>query len=310
MKIGFIYAGQGSQHQGMGQDFYLNNKFCHDFLDQLSSSDFNFKKIMFEKNDLLNQTAYTQPCMGAAAVMTTHMLNEYNIYPDYVCGLSLGEYSALFASGVFDSDTLINTLKLRGWAMKTAAKNIDCEMQAILGLDRSLLEEAVDEAASLGVVSITNYNCPGQLVISGERQAVKKAAELALEKGARKTVKLATSGPFHTKLLLPASQVLHNYFKTITFKPMRVPVVFNTLGKEKENESIPELLEKQVMSPVYFEDSIRYMIDQGVDTFIEIGPGKVLSGFVKKINRNVKILQAEDMKSLEKCKEEIYGSDK
>jgi len=181
-------------------------------------------------------------------------------------------------------------------------------MIAIIGLDRESLNEAVDEASNLGVVSIANYNCPGQLVIGGEAIAVTKASELALEKGARRAIPLNTSGPFHTKLLMPASLELKEKFASIEFKEMKIPVIFNSSAKELESDmSIAEMLEKQVMSSVYFEDSVRYMIEQGVDTVIEIGPGKVLSGFIRKIDKTIKTYQVEDQASLEKTLAGLKG---
>jgi len=163
------------------------------------------------------------------------------------------------------------------------------------------------QASSLGVVSISNYNCPGQLVVAGEKKAVEKVKELALENKARRVIALNTSGPFHTSLLKEASLALKERFKKETFHEMKIPVIFNTLGHEIEYQSIPEILEKQVMSPVYFEKSIRYMIDQGVDTIIEVGPGKVLSGFVRKIDRSIQLYQIEDMESLKKTVKALKG---
>lgn len=246
--------------------------------------------------------------MVAVAVVATKLLKENGINPDYVAGLSLGEYSALNAAGVLDDQTAINLVRFRGQAMEEAAAGIESKMIAIIGLDRDLLNEAVNEASELGVVSIANYNCPGQLVIGGEAKAVTKASELALEKGARRAIPLNTSGPFHTKLLEAASVKLKERFETVTFNEMKVPVIFNSTAKElAEDTTVAKMLEKQVMSSVYFEDSIRYMIANGVDTIIEIGPGKVLSGFVRKIDRKIKTYQVEDQASLEKTLAGLKG---
>ena len=215
--------------------------------------------------------------------------------------MSLGEYSALNAAGVLTDNDAIDLVRFRGQAMERAAAGIESKMFAIIGLDRELLNEAVNEAKDLGFVAIANYNCPGQLVIAGEVDAVTKASELALEKGARRAIPLNTSGPFHTELLAPASKELKEKFTTVTFNEMQIPVVFNSSAKELEpGTSIAKMLEKQVMSSVYFEDSIRYMISKGVDTIIEIGPGKVLSGFIRKIDKSIKTYQVEDQASLEK----------
>lgn len=307
-KIGFIYAGQGSQVVGMGKSFYDNYQVAKDVFDQIDL-DIDVKKLCFEGPiEELSKTSNTQPCMVAVAVVATKLLKENGINPDYVAGLSLGEYSALNAAGVLDDQMAINLVRFRGQAMEEAAAGIESKMIAIIGLDRDLLTEAVNEASELGVVSIANYNCPGQLVIGGEAKAVDKASELALEKGARRAIPLNTSGPFHTKLLEAASVRLKEKFKTVTFNEMKVTVIFNSTAKElADDKTIAEMLEKQVMSSVYFEDSIRYMIANGVDTIIEIGPGKVLSGFVRKIDRKIKTYQVEDQTSLEKTLAGLKG---
>ena len=307
-KIGFVYAGQGSQVVGMGKSFYDNYQVAKDVFDQIDL-DIDVKKLCFEGPiEELSKTSNTQPCMVAVAVVATKSLKENGINPDYVAGLSLGEYSALNAAGVLDDQTAINLVRFRGQAMEEAAAGIESKMIAIIGLDRDLLNEAVNEASELGVVSIANYNCPGQLVIGGEAKAVTKASELALEKGARRAIPLNTSGPFHTKLLEAASVKLKERFETVTFNEMKVPVIFNSTAKElAEDTTVAKMLEKQVMSSVYFEDSIRYMIANGVDTIIEIGPGKVLSGFVRKIDRKIKTYQVEDQASLEKTLSGLKG---
>lgn len=307
-KIGFVYAGQGSQVVGMGKSFYDNYQVAKDVFDQIDL-DIDVKKLCFEGPiEELSKTSNTQPCMVAVAVVATKLLKENGINPDYVAGLSLGEYSALNAAGVLDDQTAINLVRFRGQAMEEAAAGIESKMIAIIGLDRDLLNEAINEASELGVVSIANYNCPGQLVIGGEAKAVTKASELALEKGARRAIPLNTSGPFHTKLLEAASVKLKERFETVTFNEMKVPVIFNSTAKElAEDTTVAKMLEKQVMSSVYFEDSIRYMIANGVDTIIEIGPGKVLSGFVRKIDRKIKTYQVEDQASLEKTLAGLKG---
>lgn len=300
-KIGFVYAGQGSQVVGMGKSFYDNYQIAKDVFDNIDL-DIDVKKICFEGPiEELSKTSNTQPCMVTVAIIATRLLKENGIVPDYVAGLSLGEYSALNAAGVLTDNDAIDLVRFRGQAMERAAAGIESKMFAIIGLDRELLNEAVNEAKDLGFVAIANYNCPGQLVIAGEVDAVTKASELALEKGARRAIPLNTSGPFHTELLAPASKELKEKFTTVTFNEMQIPVVFNSSAKELEpGTSIAKMLEKQVMSSVYFEDSIRYMISKGVDTIIEIGPGKVLSGFIRKIGKSIKTYQVEDQASLEK----------
>ena len=290
MKLGFIYAGQGTQYVGMGQSFYENDEDCKNLLDSVEL-DFDLKDIMFNSDEkTISTTRFTQPAMVAVANMATLLLKKNGITPDYVCGLSLGEYSALSAAGVFDPKTAIQVVRERGLAMEKAAEGVESAMMAILGLEREPLLNICESCD--GYVSIANYNCPGQLVIAGEKKAVEEAGQKALDNGARRAVPLNTSGPFHTKLLKDASTRLHEVFKDVT-------------GKELEDCNVQEMLEKQVMSPVYFEDSIRTMINNGVDTIIEIGPGKVLSGFVRKIDRKIKTYQVEDMASLQKCVEAL-----
>lgn len=288
MKLGFLYAGQGSQTAGMGREFYEADPDFRALFDG-APVDFDLREVCFTGENL-NQTRYTQPCMVAFAAGVTEILKKRGVVPSVAAGLSLGEYSALCAAGVWDAPTAIRLAAFRGRAMTEAAQGIESAMIAILGLDRGKLQEACDRAGGLGVVQIANYNCPGQLVIGGEKAAVEQAAAYAKELGARRALPLNTSGPFHTRLLEPASRALHDYFRTIPFAEPRFPVLFNCLGGEKgENDTIQDLLERQVMSSVYLEDSIRKMGAMGVGAIVEIGPGKVLSGFVRKTLENMPV---------------------
>ena len=283
MKLGFLYAGQGSQHPGMGQDLYEAYPAFRKVFDE-AQLDFDLKTVTFEGPEgVLNQTRYTQPCMVAFAAGLTAVLREQGIVPAVAAGLSLGEYSALHAAGVLDAQTAISTVAFRGRAMEEAAAGRPSAMMAVLGLDQEKLQSACDQAASLGCVVIANYNCPGQLVLGGEQAAVEKAAELSKAAGARRCMPLKVSGPFHTPLMAPAGQALAGFFPTIFFGEPQIPVLFNCLGDEnREGLPIPELLVRQVQSGVRMEDTIRRMGAMGLDAIIEIGPGKVLSGFVKK----------------------------
>ncbi|MFI3312678.1 MAG: ACP S-malonyltransferase [Eubacteriales bacterium] len=281
MKLGFLYAGQGSQTPGMGKDFYEAYPQFAEIMDT-APVDFDLKTCCFDGENI-NETQYTQPAMVAFACGITDLLKQVGIVPEVAAGLSLGEYSALAGSGVWGTKTAISIARFRGIAMTKAVEGMESAMMAILSLDREKLQVACEKASTLGVVQIANYNCPGQLVIGGEKAAVEQAAVYAKELGARRALPLKVSGPFHTSLLEPASKALHDHFATITFGDMAYPILFNCLGDEKETDtSIANLLERQVMSSVYLEDSIRAMAAMGVDTIIEIGPGKVLSGFVKK----------------------------
>lgn len=283
MKIAFLYAGQGAQHAGMGAELYEKEPAFRAAFDA-GNLDFDRKKICFEDPDgLLIQTQYTQPCMTAVALGITDVLRENGIHPDYTAGLSLGEYAALYAAGVWNADITMETVAFRGRAMQKAAEGIECGMTAVLGMEEMELSACCREALAEGIVSICNYNCPGQLVIGGEKRAVEQAGALAKERGARRCVPLAVSGPFHTSLMKPAGDALAEWFEKIPFGEMKVPVLFNCLGREKEEaDSIRDLLVRQVQSPVRMEDTIRRLLELGVDTFVEIGPGKTLTGFVKK----------------------------
>ena len=283
MKLAVLYAGQGAQHPGMGKEFYEESPAFRAAFDS-AALDFDLHSVCFEDPDsVLNQTEYTQPCMVAFACGVTAVLQEKGIRPDVVAGLSLGEYSALEAAGVFTAKQAIELAAYRGKVMADAAKGIDCGMTAVLNLDRDTLAACCAQAAELGCVQICNYNCPGQLVIGGEKAAVDKAAELAKAAGARRCIPLRVSGPFHTRLMAPAGEALAERFATEPFGEMRIPVLFNCLGREKrEADTIPELLVKQVQSSVHMEDTLRRLGELGVDHILEVGPGKALAGFVKK----------------------------
>ena len=300
MKVAFLYAGQGSQHVGMGQDLYEQYPQFREIFDN-AQLDFDLKKLCFEgPEETLSQTQYTQPCMVAFAAGVTAILRDAGIRPELAAGLSLGEYSALHAAGVFDAQTAISLVAFRGKAMAEAVTGRPCGMAAILQLDRDKLQAACDGASDVGVVEIANYNCPGQLVIAGDAAAVDKASLLAKEAGARRVVPLKVSGPFHTSLMSPAGDALREKFKTVHFGEMDFPVLFNCKGDVMaEGDTIPALLERQVQSSVYMEDTIRRMAELGVDTIVEIGPGKALSGFVRKTVKEIKTYPVETVKDLE-----------
>ena len=283
MKLAVLYAGQGAQHPGMGKEFYEASPAFRAAFDS-AELDFDLHRFCFDDPDgVLNQTEYTQPCMVAFACGVTAVLAEKGVKPAVVAGLSLGEYSALEAAGVFTAKQAVELAAYRGKAMADAAKGIDCGMTAVLNLDRDTLAKCCEEASAEGVVQICNYNCPGQLVIGGEKAAVDNAAERAKQAGARRCIPLKVSGPFHTRLMAPAGDALAKRFETEAFGSMQIPVLFNCLGREKAaDDRIPDLLVRQVQSSVYMEDTLRRLGELGVDTILEVGPGNALAGFVKK----------------------------
>lgn len=300
MKLAFLYAGQGTQQVGMGRDLYEAYPAFRNILDS-APVDFDLKKLCFEgPEEALSDTRYTQPAMVAFAAGVTALLYEAGIRPQAAAGLSLGEYSALHAAEVFTAPQAIALAAFRGAAMADAVQGRPCGMAAVLGMDRDTLAACCRSVADLGVCEIANYNCPGQIVITGDSGAVEAAGAKAIEQGARRCVPLKVSGPFHTSLMKPAGDALRTRFEHETFGEMAFPVVFNCLGRAKtDEETIPALLERQVRSSVYFEDSIRWLEAQGFDTFIEIGPGKALSAFVRKTAKGIRVLPVEDTATLE-----------
>lgn len=306
MKIGFLYAGQGSQKVGMGKDLYDTYPEFKETLDNVHL-DFDVKECSFEGPiETLSKTRYTQPCMVSFAVGVTKILKSKGIVPSMAAGLSLGEYSALYAAGVLKENQVIDLVAYRGKAMEEAVSGRDVGMIAVMSLDRDSIKKACAQAheefkdSEFNIAEVANYNTPVQVTVSGDTPVITRAGEIMTEMGAKRIVPVAVSGPFHTSLMKPAGDKLAERFKSEEFGEMEFPVIFNSIGKEiADDKTIPEMLELQVQSSVYFEDSIRYMMEQGVDTFVEIGPGKTLSGFVKKIDRSFTTYSIEDVESLQ-----------
>ena len=294
-KTAFLFAGQGSQHVGMGRDLYETYPVFREVIDS-AHLDFDLRSLMFEGPDeQLSQTRYTQPCMVAFAAGMTAVLDELEIKPDYAAGLSLGEYSALAAAGVFEPQQAIQLAAFRGSAMARASEGRACAMVSILGLAREAVESAVELAAAAdqGTVEVSNYNCPGQTVIAGDASAVELAAAAARDAGARRCIPLHVSGPFHTSLLHSAGDALHERFKEEPFGEMRVPVLFNCLGHEiGAGDSIPALLERQVQSAVRMEDTIRAVREQNLPIRIMVGGAAVTRSFAESIGADAYCVDA------------------
>ena len=309
MKLGLLYAGQGAQKVGMGLDLYEKYPEFRETFDNVTGVDFDLKKVCFEgPEETLNETKYTQPCMVAFAVGLTKVLKNLGVEPACVAGLSLGEYSALYASGVFTEEQVVPLVQFRGNAMQTAVQGRKCKMIAVLGLDKETVLSGCDKvhaeleaAGKVLVAEPANFNCPGQITVSGDAEAVDMAAEVLKEMGAKRCLPVKVSGPFHTSLMKPAGDALAERFQSENFGEMQVPVFFNCIGRKKnDDELIPSLLEQQVQKSVYFDDTIKAMAAMKIDAFVEIGPGKTLSKFVQKTTPDIPVYGVENVEELEK----------
>ncbi|MBR3646726.1 MAG: ACP S-malonyltransferase, partial [Lachnospiraceae bacterium] len=288
-KIAFIYPGQGAQKAGMGKDFYETYpeaKQVYELADKVL--DFDIKKICFEENEDINKTEYTQPALVTTCLAITECLKNKGIKPDVTAGLSLGEYAAIATAGGMKNEDAISTVRKRGIYMSNAVPQGEGTMVAVLGMTA---EEVASVVEDIPGISVANYNCPGQVVITGKKAMAPLAADKLTQAGAKRTIELNVSGPFHSPFLTGAGEQLRKELDEVNFSKLTVPYVTNVDATYVENiEDTPQLLQKQVSSSVMWEQSVRNMIAQGVDTFIEIGPGKTLAGFMKKIDRSVKMI--------------------
>jgi [acyl-carrier-protein] S-malonyltransferase len=307
-KVAFVFPGQGAQYVGMGRDIVEHYTKANKIFQSASNIlGYDIKKICFEgPEEELKKTENTQPAILTTCIAIAQVLIEGGITPDVSAGLSLGEYASLVIAGVIDFEDAVLLVKKRGKYMQEAVPIGLGTMAAILGLERSILEnDVLEKAQESGIVGAANFNSPGQIVISGEVNAVAKACEIAKEMGAVKAVPLAVSAPFHCSMLIPAGEKLAMELENTSFNEFKVPVISNATADYYPGKgSVKELLTRQVSNSILWEDTVVRMIKDGVDTFIEVGPGNTLSKFIKRISRNLKtkvfIYNIEDSESLKK----------
>ena len=304
-KVSFLFAGQGAQKLGMARDLYETFLIVKETFDKASHVlGYDLRELIDKDLDKLNQTKYTQP-----AILTTStaiyrlILKEIELRPDMVAGLSLGEYSALVASGAIRFEDAVVLVARRGQLMEAAAPAGSGKMVAVLNADRQIIEDACKKASQFGIVSPANYNTPKQIVIGGESIAVNAAVEELKQQGVKRLIPLNVSGPFHTALLKPASQKLSDVLDKVHFSVSEIPVIGNTEAQIMKKDDIKSLLARQVMEPVRFDESIETMKKMGMTQVVEIGPGKVLSGFLKKIDSSLSVHSVEDKIGFNNLKE-------
>ena len=304
-KIAFIFPGQGAQTAGMGKDFYENSTLAKEAFDRAGELlDLDMKALCFEENDKLDITEYTQAALLTTCLAMEKEVRSRGLVPDVTAGLSLGEYCALESAGVISFDDAVRLVRTRGILMQNTVPAGEGAMAAVLGMEADVIEVVLAEKEG---VSIANYNCPGQIVITGVTKAVEEAAEALKEAGAKRVIMLNVSGPFHSPMLEEAGEALAKELESVKIHDPQVPYVTNvTADYVTETSGIKELLAKQVSSSVRWEQSVRRMIADGVDTFVEIGPGKTLAGFMKKIDRSVTVYNIgkwEDLEQISRIQE-------
>ncbi|MGE6258715.1 ACP S-malonyltransferase [Heyndrickxia sporothermodurans] len=311
-KIAFVFPGQGSQTVGMGKSVVEQNAQSKAVLDSADQRlGYSLSNIIFKgPSDELTLTSNAQPALLTTSIAILKCLEEAGIQPDFTAGHSLGEYTALVAAGAIGFEDAVYAVHKRGEYMEEAVPNGEGTMAAVLGMDRNLLQKVTDEITANGnSVQLANLNCPGQIVISGTVKGVELASEMAKEQGAKRVLPLQVSGPFHSELMKPAAQKFVKVLDEITVNNANLPVIANvTASPMSDAQDIKEKLIEQLYSPVLWEDSVEKMLELGVDTFIEIGPGKVLSGLIKKINRNVKTYSVQDFETCQQVINDFHGN--
>ena len=303
-KIAFIFPGQGSQYVGMGKDFYETFPCAKEMIDLAEKvSGIPMKELLFEENENINITKYTQIAMLADELAIWSVLREKGVESAVNAGLSLGEYAALVASGVMTPEDAFRVVTKRGEFMQEAVPTGGA-MTAVLGADTAVIENICEETE--GIVSVANYNCPGQIVITGEQKAVDKAAAALKEAGAKRCTPLNVSGPFHSAMLLPAGEKLAAELEQVEIHKIAVPYITNvTADYVTDSSQVKELLKKQISSSVRWQQSVERMIADGVEAFIEIGPKKSLCGFMKRIDKTVPAYHVDKVTDLESVLEVI-----
>lgn len=297
-KTVYMFPGQGAQYIGMGKEFYEQSDVCRAVFELASGvTGLDIPALCFEENEQLNMTEYTQIAMLTVETAIYMEMEQRNLRPDYAAGLSLGEYGALIVSKAMDPADAFRVIRRRGIYMQEAVPTGGA-MSAVLGLDAAAIEQAC--AQTEGIVSVANYNCPGQIVITGEQAVVEQAAQACKAAGAKRVMPLKVSGPFHSRMLEGAGQKLADEFKNVNFRSMDIPYVTNVTADFVTDETqIKDLLVRQISSPVRWQQSIERLIEAGADEFVEIGPGHTLSGFMKKISRDVNVFHIEKPEDLE-----------